>query len=58
MKQAFKNGFGFAVGSILGYSLLKVVSERVIRHIVNDEKYMEKLKNRNPKQYEELKKYQ
>lgn len=58
MKQAFKNGFGFVVGSILGYSLLKVVAERAIRHIAKDEKYMEKLKNRNPKQYEEMKKYQ
>ena len=53
-----KKGFGFASGVILGHAAINVIAERILRWIANDESYMEGLKNRDPEEYEKLKKYQ
>ena len=58
MWKSMKKGFGFSTGVILGHAAMNVIAERILRWNANDEKYMEGLKNRDPEEYEKLKKYQ
>ena len=58
MWKSMKKGFGFSAGIILGRATLSVIAGHILRWIANDESYMEQLKNRDPEEYEELKKYQ
>ena len=58
MWKSMKKGFGFSAGVILGHATLSAIAGRILRWIANDESYMEGLKNRDPEEYEELKKYQ
>lgn len=57
MFELIKKGFGVSVGAILGIVTLDVISERFCKHYANNEKFMERLKTRNQKLYEDLKKY-
>lgn len=58
MWNSLKKGFCFASGVILGQATMNVIAERILRWIANDESYMEGLKDRDPEEYEKLKKYQ
>lgn len=58
MWKSLKKGFGFASGVILGQAALQVIATDILKHIAKDEKYMEGLKDRDPEEYETLKKYQ
>lgn len=58
MWKSMKKGFGFASGVILGHATLSVIAEYILRWIANDESYVEGLKDRDPEEYEKLKKYQ
>ena len=58
MLKAIKTGFGISVGVILGSASLRVVCKRILNRVAKDEEFMEREKTRNPKLYEELKKYQ
>lgn len=58
MWKSMKKGFGFSAGVILGQATLTVIAERILRWVANDEDYMERLKDRDPEQYEKFKKYQ
>lgn len=58
MWKSIKKGFGFSAGVILGHATLSVIAEHILRWIASDEKYMEGLKNRDPEEYNKLKKYQ
>lgn len=57
MFELIKKGFGVSVGAILGIVTLYVISECFCKHYANNEKFMERLKTRNQKLYEDLKKY-
>ena len=56
MWKSMKKGFGFSAGVILGGAAMNAIAERILRWIANDESYMEGLKNRDPEEYEKLKK--
>ena len=58
MLKAVKTGFGISVGVILGLASLRVACKRILNRVAKDEEFMEREKTRNPKLYEELKKYQ
>ena len=58
MLKAIKTGFGISVGVMLGSASLRVVCKRILNRVAKDEEFMEREKTRNPKLYEELKKYQ
>ena len=58
MWKSMKNGFGWAIGSLVGSAVLSIFAESCVRHIVNGGDYMERLKDRDPEQYEKIKKYQ
>lgn len=58
MWNSLKKGFGFASGVILGHATVNVIAMEILKWVANDEKYMEGLKNRDPEEYEKLKKYQ
>ena len=58
MLKAVKTGFGISVGVILGLASLRVACKRILNRVAKDEEFMEQEKTRNPKLYEELKKYQ
>ena len=58
MLKAIKTGFGISVGVILGSASLRVVCKRILNRVAKDKEFMEREKTRNPKLYEELKKYQ
>ena len=57
MLKAIKTGFGISVGGILGLASLRVACKRILNRVAKDEEFMEREKTRNPKLYEELKKY-
>lgn len=57
MFRSMKKGFGFAVGVCLGTATVKVASERYLKWLVNNDRYMDGLKERNPKSWEEMQKY-
>lgn len=56
MLKYIKKGFGLTVGYILASALVKTTAECVLKSLYNDKDYMEKLKERDPKEYEKLKK--
>ena len=58
MLKAVKTGFGISVGVILGLASLRVACKRILNRAAKDEEFMEREKTRNPKLYEELRKYQ
>lgn len=58
MWKSMKKGFGFASGVILGHATMNVIAKNILKWVAKDEKYMEGLKNRDPEEYEKLKKYQ
>lgn len=58
MWKSMKKGFGFASGVILGHATMNMIAKNILRWVAKDEKYMEGLKNRDPEEYEKLKKYQ
>ena len=58
MLKAIKTGFGISVGGILSLASLRVACKRILNRVAKDEEFMEREKTRNPKLYEELKKYQ
>lgn len=58
MWNSLKKGFGFASGVILGQATMDVIAKNILEWIAKDEKYMEGLKDRDPEEYEKLKKYQ
>lgn len=58
MWNSLKKGFGFASGMILGHAAMNVIATKILKWAANDEKYMEGLKDRDPEDYDKLKKYQ
>ena len=61
VKDAIKFGFGVTIGYYIADCLQYVVLgalRATTRNIVNDEEYMNGLKDRNPDLYEKCKKYQ
>lgn len=58
MWKSMKKGFGFASGVILGHATMNAIAKNILKWVAKDEKYMEGLKNRDPEEYEKLKKYQ
>lgn len=59
MLESIKKGFGLTVGSIFAYGVISVLADNICKHYANNEDYMEQLKTKDPKRYEELKeKYQ
>ena len=57
MLKNIKKGFGFGIGYCLGKGVINVIGINMLRHVANDDKYMEDLRNRNPDSYEVIKKY-
>lgn len=57
MLENFKKGFGIAVGASIGYATVRVVADKILAAGANDDNYMEWLKTRNPKLYEETLEY-
>ena len=59
MLESIKKGFGLTVGVTIAYGVISVLAEDICKYHANNEDYMERLKTRDPKCYEELKeKYQ
>ena len=57
MLENFKKGFGTAIGVSIGFATVKFVANKIMAAGANDDNYMEGLKTRNPKLYEETLKY-
>ena len=57
MWKSIKKGFGYTIGVLLGYSFLLSFKDVIMRWGANDDEYMERIKKKDPKFYEELLKY-
>lgn len=58
MMNSIKKGFGLAVGGLLGYATVRMVSDEILKWGAKDEALMERMKTKNPEVYENLKKHQ
>ena len=52
-----KDGFKFGIGYIIAYVFMYGIGNAIERVAANDDEYMERLKDRNPEQYNRLLKY-
>lgn len=58
MLKSFKTAFGATIGVSLAIATLGFVKDNIMKWGADDEEYMDWAKKHDPKQYEELKKYQ